>query len=149
MKIEIIRPNESRALRFCLLAGKEQYKVEDCRMILPNENVLRDPVGDSSGPHLYLISGPIGNFSYNYAMLWEGNESDALDAAADLDLLERLKMDDSSDEGSHLGNDGHLFDLTDVIVSRIPAKGWQQDLDYILAIGRSMENPNLTTWADI
>lgn len=118
-------------------------------MILPNENVLRDPVGDSSGPHLYLISGPIGNFSYSYAMLWEDNESDALDAAADLDLLEGLKMDDSSDEGTHLGNDGHLFDLTNVIVSRIPAKDWQQDLDYVLAIGRSMENPNLGTWADI
>jgi hypothetical protein len=148
MKIEIVRSTDS-VLRFCLLAGQEKYKVEDCRMILPNENVLRDPIGDSSGPHLYLISGPMGNFSYNYAMLWEDNESDALDAAADLDLLEGLKMDDASEEGTHLGNDGHLFDLTDVIVSRIPTKDWQQDLDYILAIGRSIENPDLGTWADI
>lgn len=153
MKIQIVRHGDS-ALRFCSLAGQEEYKVEEHCLVLPNENVLRSPVGESSGPHLYLISGPMGNFSYNYALLWEDCESNALDAAADLGLLEGLKVETEEwEEGdsnhTHLGNDGSLFDLTDVVVTRVPQKVWQQDLEFILAIGRSIENPELATWADI
>lgn len=107
------------------VGGDNPHNIADINCNLGTITINTEKMIFNGGPNtnenrLFLISGPLGNYAFNYALIWGENCSDTLDEAADLGLLDGLKIDEAErelDEGEghyRLGNNGELYDINDV-----------------------------------
>lgn len=112
---------------------KYPLSVSEDRLTLEADRILCNDViaPGESNPHkvgLWLVTGVFGPA----AAVWSSNESDALDEAADAELMKGFHMDedhveDRTDEDgeehfARLGNEGDPYDLDDCHIQRIAWK---------------------------
>jgi hypothetical protein len=145
MNIRISHTQDGTVLRFVSVGD---YEVLDSHCLF------------NGGPGVYpdklwAISAPLGNFSRTMTIVWGDIESNGLDVAADAGLLDRYLVEypdpERLDAGEylHLGNAGEPFDLQDARIDEIPPEVWQADWEFVYAIGRAQENPDIETAADL
>lgn len=129
----------------------------DGKISLDADRILCNDViaAGESNPHkvgLWVIEGLYGPA----AAVWESNEQDALDEAADADLMRAFHMDDDDvedrtdengdEEFARLGNEGDPYDLNDCHIRRIAWKDIPEETQEAFLLAR---DEGLETLADL